>query len=125
MRTAGKRHDRVSEHFRPAADRLAHAGFAAIAIADFHQAYTEIGPADGIVGPQRKRAPKRLDGIGVISVQHQKAAEFSQDVGSQWRQGGRPHQQGSRLCAIERFWGHKAQADLRVARYGHLKSVHR
>ncbi|MCP5098062.1 MAG: histidinol dehydrogenase [Chloroflexi bacterium] len=25
---------------------------------------------------------------------------------------------GSRLCAIERFWGHKAQADLRVKRYG-------
>lgn len=24
----------------------------------------------------------------------------------------------ARLCAIERFWGHKAQADLRVARYG-------
>lgn len=24
----------------------------------------------------------------------------------------------SRLCAIENFWGHKAQADLRVARYG-------
>jgi sulfopropanediol 3-dehydrogenase len=28
----------------------------------------------------------------------------------------------SRLCAIEGFAGHKAQADLRVARYGHLKS---
>ncbi len=27
----------------------------------------------------------------------------------------------SRLCAIEGFAGHKAQADLRVARYGHLK----
>ncbi len=25
---------------------------------------------------------------------------------------------GSRLCAIENFWGHKAQADLRVQRYG-------
>jgi sulfopropanediol 3-dehydrogenase len=25
----------------------------------------------------------------------------------------------SRLCAIERFWGHKEQADLRVRRYGH------
>ena len=24
----------------------------------------------------------------------------------------------SRLCAIERFWGHKKQADLRVRRYG-------
>lgn len=24
----------------------------------------------------------------------------------------------SRLCAIEKFWGHKAQADIRVARYG-------
>ena len=24
----------------------------------------------------------------------------------------------SRLCALERFWGHKAQADLRVRRYG-------
>ena len=23
----------------------------------------------------------------------------------------------SRLCALERFWGHKAQADLRVRRY--------
>ncbi len=23
----------------------------------------------------------------------------------------------SRLCAIERFWGHKEQADLRVRRY--------
>ena len=32
----------------------------------------------------------------------------------------------SRLCAIEGFAGHKAQADLRVARYGHLKdSQHR
>jgi sulfopropanediol 3-dehydrogenase len=31
----------------------------------------------------------------------------------------------SRLCALEGFAGHKAQADLRVARYGHLKSVHR
>lgn len=28
----------------------------------------------------------------------------------------------SRLCAIEGFAGHKAQADIRVARYGHLKS---
>ena len=27
-------------------------------------------------------------------------------------------QYGSRLCAIERFWGHKEQADLRVRRYG-------
>jgi len=27
----------------------------------------------------------------------------------------------SRLCAIEGFSGHKAQADIRVARYGHLK----
>jgi sulfopropanediol 3-dehydrogenase len=27
-------------------------------------------------------------------------------------------QVGSRLCAIENFWGHKAQADLRVRRYG-------
>ena len=26
----------------------------------------------------------------------------------------------SRLCAIERFWGHKEQADLRVRRYGHV-----
>jgi sulfopropanediol 3-dehydrogenase len=31
----------------------------------------------------------------------------------------------SRLCAIEGFAGHKAQADLRVARYGHLKPQHR
>jgi sulfopropanediol 3-dehydrogenase len=31
----------------------------------------------------------------------------------------------SRLCALEGFAGHKAQADLRVARYGDLKSVHR
>jgi len=32
----------------------------------------------------------------------------------------------SRLCAIEGFSGHKAQADIRVARYGHLKqAVHR
>ena len=29
----------------------------------------------------------------------------------------------SRLCAIEGFAGHKAQADLRVARYGHLKQA--
>jgi sulfopropanediol 3-dehydrogenase len=30
----------------------------------------------------------------------------------------------SRLCAIEHFWGHKAQADLRVRRYGsHLVGV--
>lgn len=28
----------------------------------------------------------------------------------------------SRLCAIEGFAGHKAQADIRVARYGHLRS---
>ncbi|MBK8018111.1 MAG: histidinol dehydrogenase [Betaproteobacteria bacterium] len=28
----------------------------------------------------------------------------------------------SRLCAIEGFSGHKAQADIRVARYGHLKT---
>lgn len=27
----------------------------------------------------------------------------------------------SRLCAIENFWGHKAQADLRVERYGQTK----
>ncbi len=27
-------------------------------------------------------------------------------------------QYGSRLCEIERFWGHKEQADLRVRRYG-------
>jgi sulfopropanediol 3-dehydrogenase len=26
----------------------------------------------------------------------------------------------SRLCAIERFWGHKEQADLRVRRYAHV-----
>ncbi len=32
----------------------------------------------------------------------------------------------SRLCAIEGFAGHKAQADIRVARYGHLKpATHR
>jgi sulfopropanediol 3-dehydrogenase len=24
----------------------------------------------------------------------------------------------SRLCALERFWGHKEQADLRLRRYG-------
>jgi sulfopropanediol 3-dehydrogenase len=24
----------------------------------------------------------------------------------------------ARLCAIERFWGHKEQADLRLRRYG-------
>ncbi|GAB2606337.1 histidinol dehydrogenase [Spirosoma areae] len=29
----------------------------------------------------------------------------------------------SRLCAIENFWGHKAQADLRVERYGQPKLV--
>jgi sulfopropanediol 3-dehydrogenase len=29
----------------------------------------------------------------------------------------------SRLCAIEGFAGHKAQADLRVTRYGHLKGA--
>ncbi|MEO8631066.1 MAG: histidinol dehydrogenase, partial [Betaproteobacteria bacterium] len=29
----------------------------------------------------------------------------------------------SRLCAIEGFAGHKAQADLRVARYGHLQDA--
>jgi sulfopropanediol 3-dehydrogenase len=29
----------------------------------------------------------------------------------------------SRLCAIEGFAGHQAQADLRVARYGHLKAA--
>lgn len=28
----------------------------------------------------------------------------------------------SRLCALEGFWGHKAQADLRVRRYGHQNS---
>ena len=27
----------------------------------------------------------------------------------------------SRLCAIERFWGHKEQADLRLRRYGGRK----
>jgi sulfopropanediol 3-dehydrogenase len=31
----------------------------------------------------------------------------------------------SRLCALEGFAGHKAQADLRVERYGHLKPGHR
>ncbi|MBL8631247.1 MAG: histidinol dehydrogenase, partial [Rhodospirillaceae bacterium] len=29
----------------------------------------------------------------------------------------------SRLCAIENFWGHKEQADLRVRRYGGLKAA--
>lgn len=29
----------------------------------------------------------------------------------------------SRLCAIERFWAHKAQADLRVERYGQPQAV--
>jgi sulfopropanediol 3-dehydrogenase len=29
----------------------------------------------------------------------------------------------SRLCAIERFWAHKAQADLRVERYGQPTAV--
>ncbi|HTV45850.1 MAG TPA: histidinol dehydrogenase [Stellaceae bacterium] len=29
----------------------------------------------------------------------------------------------SRLCAIERFWGHKEQADLRVRRYGHKNAA--
>jgi sulfopropanediol 3-dehydrogenase len=29
----------------------------------------------------------------------------------------------SRLCAIERFWGHKEQADLRVRRYGHRNAA--
>jgi sulfopropanediol 3-dehydrogenase len=27
----------------------------------------------------------------------------------------------SRLCAIERFWGHKEQADLRLRKYGGRK----
>jgi hypothetical protein len=27
------------------------------------------------------------------------------------------------LCALEGFAGHKAQADLRVKRYGHLKGT--
>jgi len=31
----------------------------------------------------------------------------------------------SRLCALEGFAGHQAQADLRVARYGHLRPAHR
>jgi sulfopropanediol 3-dehydrogenase len=30
----------------------------------------------------------------------------------------------SRLCAIENFWGHKAQADLRVQRYGQPALTH-
>jgi len=30
----------------------------------------------------------------------------------------------SRLCAIERFWGHKEQADLRVRRYSHTVALH-
>jgi hypothetical protein len=30
---------------------------------------------------------------------------------------------GSRLRAIERFWGHKKQADLRVRRYGHKNAA--
>jgi sulfopropanediol 3-dehydrogenase len=29
----------------------------------------------------------------------------------------------SRLCAIERFWAHKAQADLRVERYGRKETI--
>jgi sulfopropanediol 3-dehydrogenase len=28
----------------------------------------------------------------------------------------------SRLCAIERFWGHKEQADIRVRRYSRVES---
>jgi sulfopropanediol 3-dehydrogenase len=28
----------------------------------------------------------------------------------------------SRLCALEGFWGHKAQADLRVRRYGRINA---
>lgn len=31
---------------------------------------------------------------------------------------------GSRLCALEGFWGHKAQCDLRVRRYGKEVTVH-
>jgi sulfopropanediol 3-dehydrogenase len=31
----------------------------------------------------------------------------------------------SRLCAIERFWGHKEQADLRVRRYGRKNAAER
>ncbi len=31
---------------------------------------------------------------------------------------------GARLCAIENFWGHKAQADLRVKRYGEGRTGH-
>lgn len=97
MRTArSERHDRVSEHFRPAADRPARWLLLAGVIADFHQAHTD-GPADGIVNAQARLRQKCLDGIGVIAVQHQKAAEFSQDVGSQWRQGDRPHQQARAL----------------------------
>ena len=30
----------------------------------------------------------------------------------------------SRLCAIENFWGHKEQADLRVRRYGQAAPIH-
>lgn len=31
---------------------------------------------------------------------------------------------GSRLCALEGFWGHKAQCDLRVRRYGKEVAIH-
>jgi len=31
----------------------------------------------------------------------------------------------SRLCAIERFWGHKEQADIRVRRYANVRSPQR
>lgn len=31
---------------------------------------------------------------------------------------------GSRLCALEGFWGHKAQCDLRVRRYGKEVTIH-
>ena len=79
---------------------------------------TNVSYGDKVIGTNHtlptKRAARYTGGLWVgkflktCTYQEVKTPEASTMVGEYC----------SRLCAIERFWGHKEQADLRVRRYG-------
>src|SRR6266403_3940859 len=79
---------------------------------------TNVAYGDKVIGTNHtlptKKAARYTGGLWVgkflktCTYQEVKTAEASVMVGEYC----------SRLCAIERFWGHKEQADLRVRRYG-------
>jgi sulfopropanediol 3-dehydrogenase len=84
---------------------------------------TNVSYGDKVIGTNHtlptKRAARYTGGLWVgkflktCTYQEIKTPEASAMVGEYC----------SRLCAIERFWGHKEQADLRIRRYGHKNAA--